>query len=241
MNVINHDDFVKLLNDLPECFVQKIVSLGQGSKIAAGNDQELIVVDLFNNLGLKDITASRGAEIENTTRKSKKSKVDVTVYYKNEPFIAIDVKNGGANGTESAEARAVDVVARVTGANKKRYSHYFYLYTPQSNCASLEHVNIAIDKLSPLISCKLLNASMKEGDKNLQILCDVIKQRTNQNIDTSTIMRVYKKLYEPLSLKDKIRNKSADVNDKSINSAAKRSAKEAKRSAKEAKRTALIF
>jgi len=228
MNVINHDDFVKLLNDLPESFVEKIVSFGQASKISAGNDQELIVEELFNSLGLKDIKAARREKIENSTRKSGKSNVDVTLYYKDKPFIAIDVKNGGANGTESAKARAVDVVARVTGANKKRYSHYFYLYTPQSNCTSLDHVNEAIDSLhSSSISCKLLNASMKEDDKNLQILCNVIKQHTNQNIDTSTIMKVYNELNLPRSLKDRIRNKSLN--------------NETKRLANYAKSTALIF
>ena len=225
----NHDDFVKLLNELPDWFVEKTVSFGQSSKIVAGNEQEPIVVALFNSLGLPGIRATRGEEIENATRSGKKSHVDVTVWHNDKPIIAIDVKNGGSNGTESAGSRANDVEARVEGASKKGYSYYVYLFTPQSACTSLDHVDIAMQRLSTSPApCKLLTASMKEGDTSLQVLCDVITQQTGQNIDTSTIVGMYNVLNKQPSLKDRIRNKSEQVHRNMLDVEAKRLAKAAK-------------
>ena len=225
----NHDDFVKLLNELPDEFVEKVVSLGQGAKIVAGNAQEPIVEELFNRLGLPGIRATCGEKIDNTTRSGKTSNVDVTVWHNDKPIIAIDVKNGGSNGTESAGARASDVEARVAGASKKGYSYYVYLFTPQSACTSLDHVDIAVQRLTASSTpCKLLTACIKKGDTNLQILCDVITQQTGQHVDTSMIVGMYNVLNKQPSLKDRIRNKSEQVHRELLDREMKRQAKAAK-------------
>jgi len=207
--VYNHDDFVKLLNNLPDWFVAKTVSFGQSAKIVAGNAQEPIVEELFNRLGLPGIRATCGEKIDNTTRSGKTSHVDVTVWHNDKPIIAIDVKNGGSNGTESAGARANDVEARVAGAAKKGYLFYFYLFTPQTACTSLDHVDIAMQRLTASSTpCKLLTACIKKGDTNLQILCDVITQQTGQHVDTSMIIDMYNVINKQPSLKDRIRSRS---------------------------------
>jgi len=180
--VYNHDDFVKLLNNLPDWFVAKTVSFGQSAKIVAGNAQEPIVEELFNRLGLPGIRATCGEKIDNTTRSGKTSHVDVTVWHNDKPIIAIDVKNGGSNGTESAGARA---------------------------CTSLDHVDIAMQRLTASSTpCKLLTACIKKGDTNLQILCDVITQQTGQHVDTSMIIDMYNVINKQPSLKDRIRSRS---------------------------------
>lgn len=226
------DEFVKLLNDLPDWFVEKVVSFGQSSKITAGNEQEVIIEKLFNNLGVPGISATCGDAIDNTTR-VKKSHVDVGVFYNNRPIIAIDVKNGGANGTESAGSRANDVEARVEGAAQKGYEYYVYLFTPQSACNTLDHVDIAMKRLATsTISCKLITASLKENDPNLQVLCNVITQHTGVSVDTTMVMNVYNKLNVQPSLKDRIKSKSEKV----YRTALEREEKKITRSGKKASR-----
>lgn len=231
MNSIS-DNFINTLESLDEDFIKTLSSASVSAKITSGNEQENIIKTLFDNLRLPGIKATCGEPIENTTRK-KSSKVDVTIWYNNEPIIAIDVKNGATNGTESAKARSVDVVARVVGSDKKGYLYYVYLHTPQSSSFPLSHVFEAMDTLTDSsTSCKLLTAFMKEDDESLQLICDEIKRVTGHCISPLMIMDEYGKLNVKLSLKSRILN----VYNKKRTAA---QAYEVKRAAKETKRAAL--
>jgi hypothetical protein len=108
----NHDQLIG--------FLQEIRSNITGIKNSMGNVSEFIIAKhLIKNLASDpsiSVLCHQPVNIQNKN-KSRKSYVDILINQNNVPSIYIEVKDGGVNGTYSANSKAIDLLDRIKASN----------------------------------------------------------------------------------------------------------------------------